>query len=83
MNREIEKLKLIKEKLVEKCSAVIDDKPFKCSKADGEHCSVYAFPAAKWRIGDCPMASLELRTTFEEKPKDKVRVGQQKQKKKK
>jgi len=29
------------------------------------------------------MASLELRTTFEEKPKDKVRVGQQKQKKKK
>lgn len=43
-------------------------------------CTIYAFPATKWRNGNCPMAThLEI----VEVKKDKVRVGQQKQKQKK
>lgn len=53
-----------------------------CSRADGTVCNVYAFPAAKWRNGDCPMADNDLReTTAIRPPKGKVRVGQQKQQK--
>ena len=53
-----------------------------CSRADGEYCSVYAFPSTKWRLGDCPMADEFLREqTAEEVTQQKVRVGQQKQKK--
>lgn len=53
-----------------------------CSRADGNYCSAYAYPSAKWRIGDCPMADSFLRSETEEVTKGKVRVGQQKQKKK-
>lgn len=53
-----------------------------CSRSDGEHCSVYAFPSAKWTVGDCPMADEFLRSQTEEQvAQQKVRVGQQKQKK--
>lgn len=55
----------------------------RCSRADGAYCGTYAFPAIKWRLGDCPMADKELRTVVESASgKSKVRVGQQKQKKK-
>lgn len=52
----------------------------RCSRADGAYCGTYAFPAIKWRLGDCPMADRELRTVITS-DKTKVRVGQQKQKK--
>lgn len=67
----------------------------KCTKFDGKivkmcsrinvlktTCSVYTNPQAKWRNGDCPMADEELRTNFTPAPIKKVRVGQQKQKRK-
>lgn len=53
----------------------------KCRKAEGDYCSVFASPAAKWRLGDCPMADDFLRTKTPQKPAAKVRVGQQKQRK--
>lgn len=56
-------------------------KIIKCRKAEGDYCSVFVSPAAKWRLGDCPMADDFLRTKTPQKPTEKVRVGQQKQKK--
>ena len=46
----------------------------------GNYCSVYYNPSAKWRLGDCPMADEHLRTKVES-TKEKIRIGQQKQKK--
>lgn len=59
-----------KEKISDKCEG--------CKKVDGEYCSVYLFPQAKWRIGNCPMA---VHLKREEDEKEKQRVGQQKHKK--
>lgn len=53
-----------------------------CSRADGDLCDVYLFPEAKWRLGDCPMADAALRADQPKASAGKVRVGQQKQKKK-
>lgn len=46
----------------------------------GKHCSAFAFPDFRWRQGACSMAT-HIKV---ESPKvaEKVRVGQQKQKKK-
>jgi hypothetical protein len=51
-----------------------------CSRIDGVmHCSVYAFPEAMWRNGDCLMADEQLRTDTAPRTKHgKIRVGQQK-----
>ena len=83
-------IELLKEKrtiLAAQCAkkTMEDDKEVvtTCSRADGVHCGVYAYPEAKWRNGDCPMADGFLRSEIvEETQKGKVRVGQQKQKKK-
>ncbi|KJS29028.1 MAG: hypothetical protein VR64_21930 [Desulfatitalea sp. BRH_c12] len=53
----------------------------KCRKAEDNYCSAFISPAAKWRLGDCPLADDFLKTKSEKKMADKVRVGQQKQKK--
>lgn len=58
---------------------VIDTKT--CELVDGEKCNVYAFPDAKWRLGNCPMATHV--ETEQEKKSVKKRVGQQKQTRKK
>jgi hypothetical protein len=49
-------------------------------ETDGQRCSAFAFPDAKWRLGNCSMAT-HIKTDTG-KSTDKVRVGQQKQKKK-
>jgi hypothetical protein len=73
-----------KSKLVEECLKGRDlQKPTasSCEKIDGEYCSIYPFPAAMWRHGRiCLMAT---HCKFVESGRsEKVRVGQQKQKKK-
>ena len=80
----IEKLKQDRETIVAQCKKEATDKDpaVLCSRSNGEVCQVYAFPKAKWRHGDCPMADPELRTRIIDDKKVKVRVGQQKQKKK-
>jgi len=48
-------------------------------EADGQRCSAFAFPEAKWRLGNCNMAThIKVEVTA---ATSKVRVGQQKQKK--
>ncbi len=51
-----------------------------CSNIEGEVCRVWFSPATKWRTGNCPSATHIKRELSE--PEQKVRVGQQKQKKK-
>jgi hypothetical protein len=61
-----------------------DDIPA-CSHADTSDlgfCNAYYSPAAKWRLGDCPLADQALRSDVAKK-KEFIRVGQQKQKKNK
>ena len=85
-NKVIENLREERQLLDANCSKqdMENDMITVCSRADGSYCGVYAFPSAKWRNGDCPMADEFLRTKVEvEEPKGKVRVGQQKQKKRK
>jgi hypothetical protein len=80
----IKELKAQREDLHVKCKKAIEeeDRIHTCSRAEGLCCSVYAFPKAKWRNGDCPMADTELREIVEQVQEQKIRVGQQKQKKK-
>jgi len=52
-----------------------------CDNVDGEKCKVYAFPDAKWRLGNCVKAT-HIETEAEQAQSAKKRVGQQKQKKK-
>ena len=81
VDKTIEALKVIREPIVEQCKKVIEDELHVCSRSDGEACTAYAFPKAKWRVGDCPLADSELKTKVEVETKGKIRVGQQKQKK--
>ena len=51
-----------------------------CDNIEGEYCRIWASPNAKWRMGRCPSAThVKVDIAKEEQ---KVRVGQQKQKKK-
>jgi hypothetical protein len=51
-----------------------------CENIEGDVCRIWASPAAKWRLGACPSATHVKPGT--KGPEEKVRVGQQKQKKK-
>jgi len=83
-NKMIEHLKAIRLDIDERCQKEVDGEIKVCSRAEGEKCSVYAFPKTKWlHDRDCPMADAFLKTEIVKEPtKGKVRVGQQKQKKK-
>ncbi len=61
-----------KKPIVDKCAG--------CSHIDGQFCSIWVSPTAKWRLGNCPSAT-HIKLGIHE-PEQKVRVGQQKQKKK-
>jgi hypothetical protein len=65
-------VKLQKSPIVKQCTG--------CENIEGNECRIWASPAAKWRLGVCPSATHvkpEIKGADE-----KVRVGQQKQKKK-
>ncbi|MCU0561009.1 MAG: PxxKW family cysteine-rich protein [Desulfobacterales bacterium] len=62
----------VKNPIVEKCTG--------CENIEGGHCRIWAVPAAKWRLGVCPSAT-HVKLEVKER-EEKVRVGQQKQKKK-
>jgi hypothetical protein len=64
--------------VVEQCLGC--DRILKDKGTDGQRCSAFAFPDAKWRLGPCSMATHIKSDTA--KGAEKVRVGQQKQKKK-
>lgn len=66
------------EPVVEQCDG--------CERAnkytDGTYCAVFPIPAAKWRLGVCNMATHKKAESKAAAAAAKVRVGQQKQKKK-
>jgi hypothetical protein len=60
---------------------VIIDKCEGCERVDVEKkCNAYIDPSAKWRLGPCPLATHV--TVDSQGTSGKVRVGQQKSKKK-
>ncbi len=64
--------KLVKQPIVDQCLG--------CANIEGEFCKIWVSPATKWRMGTCPSAThIKVDITA---PEQKVRVGQQKQKKK-
>lgn len=70
---DIEKLRKSKLPIVEQCIG--------CKRTErNETCSAYYNPEVKWSAGNCPLASHVQ--TEEEIAAEKIRVGQQKQKKK-
>lgn len=63
-----------KQPIVEKCIG--------CENiAEEDKCRIWAAPAAKWRLGTCPSAT-HVKVDGRPVQEQKVRVGQQKQKKK-
>jgi hypothetical protein len=82
-NLEIERLKRKKEKVIPNCyENTKTETAHICSRVmKDKTCSAYAYPQAKWRAGDCPLADLELQTPIIKEDTKKTRVGQQKQKK--
>jgi len=38
-----------------------------CAKLDGNKCAAYMFPSAKWRLGDCPLATHLIKSEDEKK----------------
>lgn len=81
--RIIKDLRKIRKHIVFQCT---DSEEDVCSRIEYEgqngYCSVYYAPEASWRFGDCPMADYHLKTEGK-KEEGKIRVGQQKQKKRK
>ena len=75
MNEKLHREKLLKERLpiVDECKG--------CEKAVVEinMCSAYVNPGSKWRLGNCPLAT---HIVIVDKSTQKIRAGQQKQKKK-
>lgn len=85
-SRIIEDLRNNMQPLSDKCHRdIIEDEKVAdtkvCALVNGETCKVYAYPEAKWRLGDCVMAT-HIETEAEKIQSAKKRVGQQKQKKK-
>jgi hypothetical protein len=60
-------------KIVDKCEG--------CSHIQEDNCKIWNCPAAKWKLGICPSATHVDRGL--KKVEEKVRIGQQKSKKKK
>lgn len=79
-------INLLREEIVSKCSRK-DEKGTitRCSNIEQKNgsvfCKTWLKPSEKWRLGDCHSADLHLRTNFKEEKK-RVRVGQQKTKRK-
>ncbi len=55
------------------------DKCIGCENIEGDKCRIWASPAGRWRLGICPSATHVKVTTKD--VEQKVRVGQQKQRK--
>ena len=84
-SRMIEDLRAKRQPLSDKCNVeIVEDEKVvhhnTCAWVNGKTCKVYAFPEAKWRLGNCVMATHVI-PEAEQKQAAKKRVGQQKQRK--
>jgi len=79
-----EELMLIRTKTTDQCFKEVEDGSRQsCSRVTKDlYCDTYVQPDKKWRLGDCNMADPFLKKEFSEEKK-KIRIGQQKQSKKK
>jgi len=68
-----------------KCQPVIDkclgeEEGESCGRIENGYCKVYIFPEIKWKLGNCPMATHLKKKELGRGEQAKVRIGQQKQK---
>jgi len=69
------------------CRPVIDkcldgEEGVSCERIENGYCQVYIFPETKWRANKtCPMATHLKKKEISRKEQNKIRVGQQKQSK--
>ena len=63
----IEKLRANRLPLHQKCFGGGDIPPCSHATKSGDTCEAYFDPSAKWRLGDCPLADLALKTKEETK----------------
>lgn len=70
-------LKAFKQSVIDQCLTGNTNKP--CERIEDNLCVSYLNPKSKWTRGNCPMSTNFI---VEIKDTKKVRVGQQKQKKK-
>ena len=81
---ETRRLEMMKdrEEIIPQCKKY-GDKEESCKRIDpdGIHCSVYIKPAVMWKLGPCALATHVIE--METKAQEKIRVGQQKSRRKK
>jgi len=71
-----------REKIVDQCKKYKDsDKSCSRIDKDGIHCSAYIKPEIMWKLGPCALATHVIE--METKAQEKIRVGQQKSRRKK
>lgn len=75
----LNRLKKEREPIVDQCKS-FNESGSPCQRIDGEFCSAAVVPSARWRLGPCNLATHVVARI--EDQSGKVRVGQQKQKKK-
>ena len=73
----IERGEVIREPIVEKCKVnkrevIVNKKPVimekgPCNRVDDNICAAYIKPSAKWKNGDCPLASHIIQVEDEQK----------------
>lgn len=80
-SRIIDELRAGRQEVVEQCLEGEGCNRVYSENGGRKKCIAYAFPQAKWRNGRCVMASNFVDETQNQKD-GKIRVGQQKQKKK-
>lgn len=71
-----------REEIVSQCKK-FGDKEESCKRIDqdGIHCSAYIKPEVMWKLGSCALATHVIE--METKAQEKIRIGQQKGRKKK
>ena len=71
-----------REEIVPQCKQY-KDKEDSCKRidSDGIHCTVYIKPEVMWKLGPCALATHVI--AMETKAQEKVRIGQQKGRRKK
>jgi hypothetical protein len=77
----LDRLRKEREPIIDQCKKFGDNEE-PCSRIDGVLCSAYVSPKAKWRLGACPLATHVIERVGDQ-TQGKVRVGQQKQKRRK
>jgi hypothetical protein len=68
----------IQERIIKVKGADTTVKKGPCEKIDGEKCGAYISPAAKWRLGNCPLATHIIVSEDEQKAKNPLKASKQK-----